>query len=264
VSQLPPARSGASGEPFSRRTTSFRHPASSFEEIAQGVVRELDPVEMGAVLARRAVVLFGLIGAGFLLTGGETEANAPRPLAASSEETRLLQQLETETGEGPGVGACRSGLPVVVADLEAQAGWPRFRVAALASRVRSAVALPMRVGGAVLGALELYGHQPFLQEGVELVSAQALADLSGIALSETRHAVQAEQVATQLRHALASRITIEQAKGMLAARLHIDVSAAFDALRNFARAHGRRVREVAADVVSGTLTVEDVVKRPQP
>jgi hypothetical protein len=56
----------------------------------------------------------------------------------------------------------------------------------------------------------------------------------------------------QLEHALASRVRVEQAIGVLAERHRLRPREAFDLLRGAARARGRRVTELAQDVVAST------------
>jgi hypothetical protein len=54
----------------------------------------------------------------------------------------------------------------------------------------------------------------------------------------------------QLEHALAARVIIEQAIGVLSERHHTSARTAFDALRSVARRSGRRVRDLAQEVVA--------------
>jgi hypothetical protein len=54
----------------------------------------------------------------------------------------------------------------------------------------------------------------------------------------------------QLEHALASRVRVEQAIGVLAERHRLRPREAFDLLRGAARSRGRRVTELAQDVVA--------------
>jgi hypothetical protein len=53
----------------------------------------------------------------------------------------------------------------------------------------------------------------------------------------------------QLEHALASRVIVEQAIGVLAERHHIKPRDAFERLRRTARGMGRRVHDLAKQVV---------------
>lgn len=56
----------------------------------------------------------------------------------------------------------------------------------------------------------------------------------------------------QLEHALASRVRVEQAIGVLAERHRLRPREAFDLLRRAARSRGRRLTEMAQDVVAST------------
>ena len=60
-----------------------------------------------------------------------------------------------------------------------------------------------------------------------------------------------ERTVAQLEHALAARVATERAIGMLAERHGIAPSAAFEALRTAARAHGQPVQELAREVLDG-------------
>jgi hypothetical protein len=74
----------------------------------------------------------------------------------------------------------------------------------------------------------------------------------------------------QLEHALASRVRVEQAIGVLAERHRLRPREAFDLLRGAARSRGRRVTEMAQDVVASAanpllrLPEELARKLPEP
>ena len=54
----------------------------------------------------------------------------------------------------------------------------------------------------------------------------------------------------QLEHALAARVLVEQAIGVLAERQHTTPRAAFDRLRKASRSRGRKVHDLAREVVA--------------
>jgi ANTAR domain len=70
------------------------------------------------------------------------------------------------------------------------------------------------------------------------------------AVSEEDEAARLAVTVAQLEHALAARVRVEQAIGVLAERHRRPPRQAFDLLRSAARAGGRRVIEVAEDVVA--------------
>jgi ANTAR domain len=71
----------------------------------------------------------------------------------------------------------------------------------------------------------------------------------------------------QLEHALTARVRIEQAIGVLAERHRIRPRQAFEQLRSAARSRGRRVIDIAADVVASAtnplLQLPDELSRPR-
>jgi hypothetical protein len=73
---------------------------------------------------------------------------------------------------------------------------------------------------------------------------------------------------TQLEHALASRVGVEQAIGVLAERHRLRPREAFDLLRGAARSRGKRITEIAQDVVASTanplLRLPDELARQLP
>ena len=73
---------------------------------------------------------------------------------------------------------------------------------------------------------------------------------------------------TQLEHALASRVRVEQAIGVLAERHRLRPMEAFDLLRGAARSRGRRITDIAQDVVASTanplLRLPDELARKLP
>lgn len=96
----------------------------------------------------------------------------------------------------------------------------------------------------------------------DLVTAMTLADLlsdeadPGVrpprAGDELDDRGRLELSVRQLQHALAARVTVEQAIGVLAERQSLPPRAAFERLRKCARARGRRVHELAGEIVASS------------
>jgi hypothetical protein len=114
----------------------------------------------------------------------------------------------------------------------------------------------------------------------DLTCAMILADLlaaeSGVAeASPSKPGAQPQAGETgrlratvgQLEHALATRIRVEQAIGVLAERHRIKPRQAFEQLREAARSRGRKVIDIAGDVVASAtnplLQLPDELSRPR-
>jgi hypothetical protein len=224
-------------------------------ETAYALVDGVDDVGFLHPVAVRCVWLLDVAAAGAVLVDTEGALHAT---AATSENARLLQLFELQTGAGPCTDAFRGGTPVVNADLAANAvRWPRFAETALATGFAAVHALPLRRRESVMGALSLFSAEPRILTEDDVRAGQALADVAAIGILARRDAAEAEVRAARLQGALNSRIVIEQAKGVLAERRRISADAAFALLRDHARNHNLRLAEVAREVASSPVAAAE-------
>jgi GAF domain-containing protein len=233
--------------------------AQTMVELADNLVDDFDVVDLLTLLSNRCIDVLDVSTAGLimLVDGGL------RLMASSSEAMRVLELLELQAEEGPCMDCYRSGRPVVNVDLatdEARARWPRFVPEARAAGFRSAHAVPMRLRGTILGALNMFRTGATEMAGDDIVAAQAFADIATIAILQNRAALQAQVVNEQLSQALTSRIVIEQAKGVLAERAALNMEDAFTRLRTYARNNNRRLADIAGEVIAGTLSTAELMR----
>ncbi len=227
--------------------------AKTLVELADTLVVNFDVVELLTVLADRCVDVLGVGAAGLMLAAPDGDL---RVMASSSEAMRMLELFELQSEEGPCLDCYRTGAPVVNADLAVGSGqWPRFAAEALSAGFRSVHALPMKLRGTVIGALNLFYVEPGEMPRVDVDSAQALADVATIAILQHRATLEAQVLNEQLHNALNSRVVIEQAKGIVAEREHLNMEQAFNSLRYYARRHNLRLADVAGAVIDGSLSV---------
>jgi transcriptional regulator with GAF, ATPase, and Fis domain len=224
--------------------------AEVFVEMADTLVDDFDLMDFLHLLADRCVDLLDVSAAGLLLTD---QRGALQLVAASSEQTRLLELFQVQTDQGPCVDCFRTGQPVVVADLAVAAGrWPRFVAAARKTGFAAVHALPMRLRTDIIGALNLFSIQPGGLDQSTVQLGQALADIATIGLLQARTIRQRDALAEQLQTALNTRVLIEQAKGVIAERRHLDMDQSFALLRGRARDHNRRLSDLARAIVDGS------------
>lgn len=232
-----------------------------FVEMADTLVDDFDLVEFLQRVAARTAELMDVTAVGLLLADHHGELQF---MAASDEATRLLELFQLQNHEGPCLDAFRSGEPVVNADLT-RAGdqWPLFAPQAAARGYRSVHAIPLRLRGQVIGALNLFGADTGRLDAEDVTIVQALADVATIGLQE-RAIHSGEIVTEQLQAALNSRIVIEQAKGLLAGLHGLDVDQAFTLLRGYARSHNRRLVDLAHAVIKDPTAVPELTTRRKP
>ncbi|HEY6593040.1 MAG TPA: GAF and ANTAR domain-containing protein [Asanoa sp.] len=232
---------------------SERQAAEAFVELADTLIDDFDVVDFLHQVTVRCADVLGVAAAGVLLTD---QRGALRVMAASNEESRLLELLQLQTDEGPCPECFRTGRAVVVPDLSAVVQrWPRFVAAAVGTGYASVHALPMRLRSEVIGALNLFDRRTGDLDEETARLGQALADVATIGLLQERAIRRRETLAEQLQTALNSRIVIEQAKGVIAERRRLDMDRSFALLRSSARAGDRRLSDLAEAVINGTAEV---------
>jgi GAF domain-containing protein len=231
---------------------------STFVELADTMVADFDVVEFLHRLSERCVELLDCVEAGLLLADA---AGALRVMASSSERTDALDLLQCQNEEGPCFECYQRGRPVYSSDLQADSGrWPAFAPMAVQKGFRSVQAVPMRVRGETVGALNLFRASTGRLADRDMPLAQGMADIAAIALLQERAVRESRDVVHQLQGALSSRVMIEQAKGVLAERAHISVDAAFARMRAHARDHNRRLSDIAQDLIDGRLDAGALAK----
>ncbi len=236
--------------------------AKALVELADTLVADFDVVELLTRLTDSCIEVLGVAAAGLMLVAPEGDL---RVMASSSEAMRVLELFELQSEEGPCLDCYLSGQPVMDQDLTGATGrWPRFSAEARAAGFCSVQALPMRLRGTVIGALNLFHVEAGEMRPVDVEAAQALADVATIAILQHRASAQAQVLNEQLQHALNSRIVLEQAKGMVAERGGLDMEQAFTVLRKYARDHNLRLVDVAEAVIAGTLVAAALGTTPGP
>jgi transcriptional regulator with GAF, ATPase, and Fis domain len=238
--------------------TRERQLVETFVQVADTLVDDFDVIDLLLTLAERCVRLLDVDAAGIMLIDQRGHLHAA---AASTENARLVELFELQSDAGPCVDCCRTGTPVVNADLEANhERWPRFAEAARESGFVAAHALPLRLRHTVIGAMNLFSAGSRVLTEDDVRAGQALADVATIGILAQRSRHQAELLAEQLQSALNSRIVIEQAKGVLAERRQISVDQAFTLLREHARSHNLRLSDLARDVAVGSATASELLR----
>jgi transcriptional regulator with GAF, ATPase, and Fis domain len=225
--------------------------ANTFVSLADTLVADFDVLDFLGMLTERAAELLDVDAAGVVLSD---QRGGWRPTAGSSEEAELIELFAAQTLQGPCLDCVDTGVPVASADLADETGrWPQFAPAAVNAGFRAACAVPMRLRDDVIGALTLLSTTPGAIDAASVTLGQALADVATIGILQQRAIRHDEVVSEQLQATLHYRTVVEQAKGVLAEAGGLDMHQAYLALRNYARAHRRRLSDVAHDVATATL-----------
>lgn len=230
---------------------------AAFVEVADSLVDDFDVVDLLQGLVDHSVGLLRADAAGLMLAD---QRGGLQVAASSTEQTRLLELFQLQNDEGPCLDCFRTGRQVLVADLASEGNrWPQFVPEAVHRGFRSVHALPLRLRGETIGAMNLFHTRLGAMSNDDLRLGQALGDVATISILQQRALDRSETLSEQLQTALNSRVIIEQAKGVLAERGVIDMDGAFACLRGYARGHNRLLSAVAKGVVDGTIDSQQVL-----
>ncbi len=174
----------------------------------------------------------------------------PLTVAGSEERAEQLDEVQYGAGTGPCLDTLATGVVHDVPDFSAETRWPEFRRRALEQGVRSSLSIPLTDGSTTLGALNLYGPRTHAFDAAAHQQAQTFAAQASTALALVlRSAGQAEQ-REQLERALSSRTQIDQALGIVMAQQRCTADEAFALLRQHSQNNNRKLRDVAADIIT--------------
>ncbi|WP_331283862.1 GAF and ANTAR domain-containing protein [Streptomyces sp. H39-S7] len=232
-----------------------------FVELADSLIDDFDVIDFLQRLSTRCVELLDVSAAGILLADLHGELQA---VAASDENTQLLELFTLQHAQGPCVDCYHSGTARANVDLTDPATtvqWTDFAVRAAESGFVVTHAVPLRVRDRIVGALNLFHTEPGHLADEDVALAQAMADIATIAILQQRTLDNAHLENAQLQSALNSRVVIEQAKGVLAERWNTEPDRAFATLRAYARSHNLRISDLAHAVIDGRL---DTTLIPKP
>ena len=228
-----------------------------FVQLADTMVADFDVAELMLQLAEACIELLEVDAAGLMLLDARGQL---RLVASAPEMMHDLEVFELQSHEGPCLDTVRTRKAVTNIDIhEAKERWPRFTAEALAAGIRSTHALPLRLRGDLIGAMNLFSKAEQNLSTDDVAIGQALADVATIGLLQQRAIQDQSILARQLQVALNTRIVIEQAKGMLAERSGLDPAETFQYLRRYARSSGHTLQSIARGVLEGRLATTELI-----
>jgi len=210
--------------------------------------------DIGAALdeaAHACVELFRVSGSGLMIAD---EQNSLRYVAASDGPSHVLEEVQSETGQGPCVEAFVRNDLVATEDLGADPRWPAISGTLTRAGVTAVLGCPLRLGGVPVGTIDVYRDRQHRWDESERAALGRYGDVIESVLTAAMAAHRAGEIAGQLQYALDYRVVIERAVGYLMAQRRLDSVAAFNALRRAARDQRRKIADVARELLdTGSL-----------
>lgn len=221
-----------------------------------------EPELLPSRLARAARDVTGADGAGLSVMSRDFRV----PLGSSDADAATIERLQFTAEQGPCWDAVRSDLPLSVNAEQIGARWPEFADELQRStRYHSVVSVPLRLARGVGGALDLYFEDPDASSRFDLddgsVIAAHIADrLNRADHSEQYPATQAGIGPAWARGATArGRLAVWIAVGIIIGEMDGLPADALAVMRAAAYSAGRSLDDVAADLVGGQLSVNQLM-----
>ena len=183
----------------------------------------------------------------------------PTPACASNALAAHLEDLQHTLGEGPGVDAEDTGRPVAEPDLARPrlVRWVAFGPAALEAGAGALFSFPLRLGAVRLGALTLYEPSAGGLSDGQHADALVMAGVMFNAILAMQTGAPAGILGRDLEPLADYGAQVHQASGMVSVQLEVSVGEALVRLRGHAYAAERPLTDVAADVVTRRLRLDE-------
>jgi diguanylate cyclase (GGDEF)-like protein len=148
------------------------------------------------LLVRRVVEVLPITSAGVTLSWNDGD---PEPLAGSNQSALDFELLQNILGQGPRLLSCETGEAVWVPDLKVDPRFSLFYHRAETEGLAAVFTFPLRSGGDLVGALDLYRDSPGTLDASVMKAAQTLADVAAAYLSNARSRVDLQEASAKAR-----------------------------------------------------------------
>jgi GAF domain-containing protein len=225
-----------------------RYAMSAFAELGK---INLSSTDLPHVLQRVAdlakAVIPGVAEASVTLIVGDTAETA----AFTGDLAMALDERQYAAGDAPCLAAATNRAIYLIQDTSTDDRWPSLCEAASKLGVRSTLSVGIPVQEVVAG-LNLYSAEIGVFDEDAVTLADTFANYAAVALANAYLYSTTAALAKQMSAAMESRAVIEQAKGILMARQNISADDAFALLSRASQTSNRKLREIAAGIVTGT------------
>lgn len=214
--------------------------AATLAEVARGL---LDERGVDATLERicslAVETIEGCQAAGISIAEGKRVTSR----STTDELPSMLDQIQTDTQEGPCVDAIKEHEMFMTGSLAEEERWPQFSHRAHEmTGVNSILSLRLFASEDTMGSLNLYSMAPDAFDDEDIAVGSVFAAHAAVALAGATREAQLEAKAD-------SRDVIGMAKGMIMARQEVSDDEAFDILRRASQRANVKLREMAERMV---------------
>jgi len=214
--------------------------ATTFAEVARSLLDErgVDST-LDRICSLAVDTVEGCQAAGISIAEGKRVTSR----STTDELPSMLDQIQTETQEGPCVDAIKEHEVFMTGSLPQERRWPEFaRRAHDLTGVNSILSLRLFASEDTMGSLNLYSMAPDAFDDEDIAVGSVFAAHAAVALAGATREAQLEAKAD-------TRDVIGMAKGIIMARQEVSDDEAFDIIRRASQRTNVKLREVADRIV---------------
>ena len=171
-------------------------------------------------------------------------------VASSSELARKTDEIQYAFDDGPCLRAARENVTVYVRDVPNDTRFPDYRDAVAEHGIRSALGIPVPLGGESRAGLDFYSTVTNAFDDDAVAAAEAFALEASKSLRLAVRMAQLSDASKHLEAAMQSRTVIDLAAGIIMAQNRCSQDAAVEILKSASSARNIKLREVASAVVA--------------
>ena len=171
-------------------------------------------------------------------------------VASSSEQAKLMDEVQYAFDDGPCIRAARDGQVYHVEDFLEEKRFGDYRAAIVEHGMRSAVGVPIPLDGLAAAGLNLYSPQPHAFDDESIAEAVQLATEASKFLRLAVRVAHLTDTGEHLRAAMNSRTTIDVAAGIIMGQNRCSHEAAITILKAASSGRNMKLADVAAAVVT--------------
>ena len=183
-----------------------------------------------------------------LVTGTDKQL---KNVAATDERARGIDDLQSETREGPCLASIEDQATFHIADMEQHDLWPEFcKRAADETDTQSMLCYVLRLSDEATGAMNMISSDKGAFTDDDLDTGTIFAAQAALAMTNALNQGEDQQEIEQLKAGLKTRQMIGQAVGILMASRQVDADAAFAILTKVSQTSNVKIRNIAEQVVN--------------
>lgn len=171
-------------------------------------------------------------------------------VASSSEQARLMDEVQYEFDDGPCIRAARDGQVYRVDDFLNENRFGEYTAAISGHGMRSAIGVPIPLDGLAAAGLDLYSPQPHAFDDESVAAAVDLAREASKSLRMAVRIAHLSDTGEQLKAAMSSRTIIDVAAGVIMGQNRCSHDAAMTILKAASNGRNRKLADIAAAVVT--------------